>query len=95
MLRSVIENYCIFASRVKWMRCDFFATSSSTLFDCVAVYLAGAEDLLEIETVSFAITDDGFTRRSANGPLKARVAMRWKDLRAFKDQLATQLLAKP
>lgn len=95
MLRAVIENYCIFAPRVKWMRCDFFATRSTTLFDCVAVYLASSEELVEIETVSFEVTDDGFTRRSAKGPLKARVALRWKNRATFEDQLASRLLAKP
>ncbi len=37
LLRALIENCCIFAPRVSWMRCDFFATRSTTLFDCVAV----------------------------------------------------------
>ena len=95
MLRAVIESYCIFAPRVTWMKCDFFATRSTTLFDCVAVYLATSEALVEVETVSFAVTDDGFTRRSATGPLKARVALRWKNLQKFEDQLTARLLAKP
>jgi inosine-uridine nucleoside N-ribohydrolase len=94
-LRAVIENYCIFAPRVNWMRCDFFALRSTTLFDCVAVYLASSEALVEIETISFSVTDDGFTRPSANGPLKARVALRWKNLAAFENQLTQRLLAKP
>ena len=95
LLRAVIENYCIFAPRVNWMRCDFFATRSTTLFDCVAVYLAGSEELVETETVSFRVTDDGFTRRTPNGPLKARVALRWKKAGAFEDYLSRRLLAKP
>ena len=94
-LRAVIESYCIFAPRVTWMKCDFFATRSTTLFDCVAVYLAASEALVEVETVSFAVTDDGFTRRSPNGPFKARIALRWKDLPAFENQLTARLLAKP
>jgi inosine-uridine nucleoside N-ribohydrolase len=94
VLRAVVENYCIFAPRVKWMHCDFFATRSTVLFDCVAVYLASAEDLVEIETVSFDITDDGFTRASPQGSLKARVALRWKNHDAFQNQLARQLLGK-
>ena len=95
MLRALIENYCVFASRVTWMRCDFFATRSTTLFDCVAVYLAYAEKLVEIETVTFNVTDDGFTRRSASGPFKARVALRWKDLKAFNEHLTHRLLGQP
>ena len=92
MLRALIENYCIFAPRVKWVRCDFFATRSTILFDCVAVYLAAAEDLVEVETVAFDVTSDGFTRRAAQGPFRARVALRWKNLTAFEQLLADRLI---
>ena len=95
LLRALIEGYCIFAPRVNWMKCDFFATRSTTLFDCVAVYLAYSENNLEIEPVTFNVTDDGFTRRSASGPFKARVALRWKDLGAFKTHLTHRLLGQP
>lgn len=95
VLRAVIENYCIFAPRVNWMHCDFFATRSTTLFDCVAVYLAHAEKLLEIENVRFRITDDGFTIPDVKGPLQARVALRWKSLPDFETFLARRLLAQP
>ena len=94
MLRALIEGYCVFAPRVTWMKCDFFATRSTTLFDCVAVYLAYSEALVETETVSFDVTDDGFTRRSAHGPYKARVALRWKNLAGFEDHLTGRLLGK-
>jgi len=94
-LRALIENYCVFAPRVTWMKCDFFATRSTTLFDCVAVYLATSESLVEVETVSFDITDDGYTRRSATGPFKARCALRWKNLPAFEAYLTKRLLTKP
>lgn len=95
LLRALIENYCIFAPRVRWMRCDFFAVKSTTLFDCVAVYLAHAEDLVEIETLTFAVTDDGYTRIDPTGPFKARVATHWKDRPAFERFLAYRLLARP
>ena len=95
MLRALIENYCIFAPRVNWMRCDFFASRSTTLFDCVAVYLAYSEKLVEIETVDFNVTDDGFTRRAPAGPYRARVALRWKDLAAFQEHLSRRLLGPP
>jgi inosine-uridine nucleoside N-ribohydrolase len=94
MLRGLIEGYCIFAPRVTWMKCDFFATRSTTLFDCVAVYLAYAEGLVDTATVQFEITDDGFTRRSAHGPFKARVALSWKDLPAFEAHLTQRLLGR-
>ena len=94
MLRALIESYCVFAPRQNWMACDFFATRSTTLFDCVAVYLAYSEDLVETETISFQVTDDGFTRRSPAGPFKARVAIRWKNMDGFEAQLAGRLLAR-
>jgi inosine-uridine nucleoside N-ribohydrolase len=93
MLRSLIESYCIFAPRQTWMKCDYFATRSTTLFDCVAVYLAYSEELVETETITFDITDDGFTRRSATGAFRARVAIRWKNRDGFEAQLAGRLLA--
>ncbi|HXQ79717.1 MAG TPA: nucleoside hydrolase [Opitutaceae bacterium] len=93
MLRALIESYCIFARRQNWMKCDFFATRSTTLFDCVAAYLAYSEELVETETITFEITDDGLTRRSAAGPFKARVAIRWRNRDGFEAQLAGRLLA--
>jgi len=92
MLRALIESYCIFAPRQTWMKCDYFATRSTTLFDCVAVYLAYSEELVETETISFEVTDDGFTRRSMSGPFRARVAIRWKNRDGFEAQLAGRLL---
>ena len=91
-LRAVIENYCIFAPRVSWMSCDYFALRSSTLFDCVAVYLAYSEDFVETETIRFRISDDGYTVRDDHGKFTARVALHWKNLPAFQDHLTTRLL---
>lgn len=68
VLRALIENYRIFAPRVDWMDCDFFAVRSTLLFDRVAVYLAYAEDPVETETVLFRVTDHGFTVADAAGP---------------------------
>ncbi len=93
LLRALIQSYCIFAPRQTWMTCDYFATRSTTLFDCVAVYLAYSEELVDTETITFDITDDGFTRRSASGAFKARVAIRWKNKDGFEAQLAGRLLS--
>jgi inosine-uridine nucleoside N-ribohydrolase len=93
LLRAVIESYCVFAPRVTWMECDFFTTRSTTLFDCVAVYLATSEQVVEIETVPFRVTDDGFTVRDPHGA-RARVALRWKDQPAFEKLLTEQLLSR-
>jgi inosine-uridine nucleoside N-ribohydrolase len=94
MLRALIQSYCVFALRQNWMACDFFSVRSTTLFDCVAVYLAYSEDLVETETIPFEVIDDGFTRRSANGPFKARVAIRWRNRDGFEAQLAGRLLGR-
>jgi len=93
-VRALIENYVIFAPRVPWMRCDFFTTRSTTLFDCVAVHLAHSEEWVEIEKVRFQITDDGYTLRDPAGPFKARVALRWKDRAAYEADLANRILAR-
>ena len=91
ILRSLVEGYCIFAPRVTWMHCDFFTTRSTTLFDCVAVYLASSEALVEVESLRLRIADDGSTLRDPQG-LPVRVALRWKDRAAFEHQLARLLL---
>ncbi len=93
-VRAVIENYCLWAARVSWMNCDFFVTRSTTLFDDVAVYLAYSEGLVEVETVRFTLTDDGFTRRDAEGPFQARVALRWRDRDGFEAHLASRVLGE-
>jgi len=93
VLRALIENYCLFAPRVRWMHCDFFAQRSTILFDSVAVYLAYDESFVKTETVRFNITDDGFTvRDEAAGAFTARVAMHWESLPAFNDHLTATLL---
>ncbi|MDX2185518.1 MAG: nucleoside hydrolase [Opitutaceae bacterium] len=94
MLKALIENYCHFAGRVRWMNCNWFTQNSTTLFDCVAVYLAYDESLVNVETVMFDITDDGYTRASPTGAFKARVAMTWKDEAAFEHDLASRLLRR-
>jgi inosine-uridine nucleoside N-ribohydrolase len=91
-LRAIIENYCVFAPRVSWMHCDYFALRSTVLFDCVAVYLAYAEDLVEVENIRYRISDDGMTIADPNGDCSARVALRWKNEPAFFDHLTDRLL---
>jgi inosine-uridine nucleoside N-ribohydrolase len=93
LLRTLVTSYCIFAPRQNWMTCDFFSTRSTTLYDTVAVYLAYSEDLVETEATRFQVTDDGFTRRSADGPFTARVAIRWRNMDGFEAQLAGRLLS--
>jgi inosine-uridine nucleoside N-ribohydrolase len=95
LIRGVIENYCIWAPRVPWMTCDYFAKRSSTLFDDVAVYLAYDGSLLNYEEITFDVTDDGYTLRDENGPYRARVAISWRDMAAFQDLLTRRLISAP
>jgi inosine-uridine nucleoside N-ribohydrolase len=92
MLRSVIQNYCIFAQAAIWGHFDFFTTRSTALFDCVAIYLACEEELVEIEDITFNVTDLGLTPRMADGQFKARVALRWKNQPLFETYLTERLL---
>jgi len=94
LLRAVMESYRTFAPRVQWMKCDFVETHSTTLFDCVAVYLACSEELVEVESLHVGLTDEGLTVRAPGGP-PARVALRWKNLAAFEDQLVGRLTPRP
>lgn len=66
-------------------------THSSTLFDTVAVYLAMSTDLLEIERLPIAITDDGYTVVGTHDDKLVNCATRWKDLFAFEDLLVERL----
>ncbi len=88
VIRALMENYRIWLENNH--NPDQFEQRSSTLFDTVAVYLAFAEDLLEIEELGIRITDDGFTVVDpAAKPVRA--AVRWKDLDGFKDLLVARL----
>ena len=91
MLNALIENYRIWADRVTWTEVDYFDERSSTLFDVVAVYMAYSHEHLAFETIPITITDDGFTRRDADG-IPTRIAMDWTDLNAFYDHLTRRLL---
>jgi hypothetical protein len=68
-------------------------TTSSVLFDTVAIYLAnpGPKPLLKLETLPIVVTNDGFTRIDASGR-KIQVATEWKSLEGYYDFLGKTLL---
>ncbi|MBP7051231.1 MAG: nucleoside hydrolase [Phycisphaerae bacterium] len=66
------------------------ATSSTTLFDTVAIYLAVNPELAEVREVPLRVTDDGFTRVE-EGAKKIRCAVKWKDLGGYEDWLVKRL----
>ena len=65
-------------------------SSSTTLFDTVAAYLAMSTDLVKIEKLPIKVTDDGYTRIE-QGAKMINCATEWKDLGAFEDLLVARL----
>jgi hypothetical protein len=85
----------LFAPRFSWTAVDQFATKTTSLCDCVAVYLASSEKLVDIDAVTFDVTDSGYTLGAPHGQFSARAEMRWRDLEALERQLAERLLGHP
>ena len=96
LVKAMLYNYLIWAKNI-WPdkeRLDQIE-ASSPLFDTAAIYLAYPETrpLMELETLSIVVTDDGFTRIDAAGrPMS--VAIAWKDLDGFRDLLLKKLLGR-
>jgi len=65
-------------------------SSSSTLFDTVAIYLAMSTDLVKMEKLPIKVTDDGYTRIDESAKM-INCATEWKDLGAFEDLLVGRL----
>ena len=66
------------------------ALSSTTLFDCVAVYLACTQELCVMEKLGIRVDDDGYTREDP-AARQMNVAIAWKDLPAFEKWLVERL----
>ena len=65
-------------------------SSSTTLFDTVAVYLTMTTELVKMEQLPIEVTDDGYTR-IVEGAKVINCAMEWNDLSAFEDYLVERL----
>jgi inosine-uridine nucleoside N-ribohydrolase len=94
LAKAVIENYRLWYPSAEWLprdAPDLPERESTVLFDTVAVYLAFAEDLLEIEPLGLRVSDDGRTLIDPASP-KVRCATRWRDLGAFEDLLLARLV---
>jgi inosine-uridine nucleoside N-ribohydrolase len=63
---------------------------SSVLFDTVAIYLAFAEEFLEMEQLGIRVTDDGYTLLDEDAAV-INCAIEWRDLDAFEDFLVRRL----
>ncbi|MCJ7548767.1 MAG: nucleoside hydrolase, partial [Anaerolineae bacterium] len=91
LVQAVIENYRVWASRMEAARLDVESTSS-TLFDTVAVYLAFAEEFCVMEDLGLRVTDDGYTLLDESAK-PIRCATAWRDLPAFEEFLVARLTA--
>ncbi len=92
LTRAVVENYRIWAGKRGRNGRREFRVKSSTLFDTVAIYVAFAEDFLEMETLGIRVSDNGETLVDSSAK-QLRCATRWKDLPRFKEFLVNRLLA--
>lgn len=87
LTEALMENYRTWAKNNKVADPDL---SSTTLFDTVAVYLAFADDLCEMCDIHLRVDDKGFTVPDSKGKL-THVAIKWKNLDAFRKLLADRL----
>jgi inosine-uridine nucleoside N-ribohydrolase len=69
---------------------DKLKSSSTTLFDTVAIYLAVSRDLVQMERLPIRITDDGFTRVE-EGAKPVDCAVKWKSLDGYESWLVERL----
>jgi inosine-uridine nucleoside N-ribohydrolase len=91
VVKALLENYRIWAKKDSLDQLQ----ASSVLFDTAAIYLAypGDRPLMRLESLSIAVTDDGFTRIDPKGRTM-RVATSWTDLDAYRD-LLVKILTTP
>lgn len=90
LTRAVVENYRIWAPHARWAPGLDPAKGSSVLYDTVAVYLAFAEELLEMESLGVRVSEDGYTRIDPSAK-PIRCATAWRDLDAFEQLLVARL----
>lgn len=101
--RNLLQNYRIWqADGIKNERKDIepadltrlvnerLNSASSTLFDTVAIYLAIRTDLVKMEQLPVAVTDDGHTK-IVGGAKMIDCAVEWKSLEGFEDFLVERL----
>lgn len=89
-MRAVMENYRVWLEAIG-KPTQIASEKSSVLFDTVAVYLAFAEEHLEIEELPIVVDDKGFTRIDERGK-RIRVATEWRDYDQFKSLLVQRLI---
>ncbi len=88
--KVIVENYRVWASARSDLAPKKVDERSSTLFDCVAIYLAVSQDLCTMEKLGIRVTNDGFTRIDPTAK-PMQVATAWKDLNGFRDWMVARL----
>jgi len=92
LAQAVMENYLVWMDahrRLGKTLLDVNSTSS-TLYDTVAVYLAVSRRLVKMEKLGILVTDDGYTVIDEKAK-EINCAVEWKDLDAFEDFLIGRL----
>ena len=90
--RIIMENYRVWAAARADLAPKQVEERSSTLFDCVAIYLAQRQDLCRMERLNLRVTDDGFTRVDPTGN-PVSTATGWVDLNGFRRWMTDRLTA--
>jgi len=90
LAQTVMENYRYWVKGIKWHKNDLPDYESTRLFDTVAVYLAFADDYCEMHDLNIRVSDEGHTDEDPAGK-PARVALKWKDLDAFKKFIVNRI----
>jgi len=94
LLRGLVEAFGIWCRNRDWCAKDpaYVVSKSSTLFDCVAVYLAISRDLVKTETTGVRVTDEGMTVPDPSARAAAW-ATEWTSLDGFEEWLTARLTA--
>ena len=87
--RTLMENYRVWARNISYGPFQP-REASSTLYDCVVVYLALRPESCEIDVLNVRVTDEGYTVREPSGS-RILAALRWRDLSGFQDFLVRRL----
>lgn len=90
--KAIVDNYRVWTAVRSELAPKRAEERSSTLFDCVAIYLATSQDLCQMETLGIRVTDDGFTRLDPAAK-KMQVATSWKNLDGFRKWMVARLTA--
>jgi len=91
--KMVIENYRTWTASQNKGDASGADKQSTTLFDCVAVYLACSQEFCQVEKLGLRVTDDGFTRIDDTAKVVS-AATAWKDQGAFEDFLVRRLTSR-